>query len=476
MFVPQGWKLEYTGWSGRDAFERSVELAQLAEGLGYDHLWVYDHVETVPRRRPTHVFEAFTLLAALSQRTSRVGLGQLVTCASYRNVGLLAKEAACVDVYSAGRLILGLGAGWFHEEYHSYGYEYLSDRRRLAVLDETLEVVRRLWSEETVTFAGDHLHFDGAFCDPKPVQTLPPVLVGGGGEQVTLRIAARRADLTNWQVGLDAFVRKSRLLERYCDEVGRPFGGDHPDPRTGLPHLRHRRRVRGPGAPRTAAGTCGATTIPTGTSPTTWWAPSSRWPRRPRPSSTPGVGDCCSGCATTRATRPCGASWPRSCPVSRCRTTDGASRGRRLRAASRSSRSRRRSASFTTLPDGVLGSSSMVRTCSGHFWWASPAASRWCRTVATSTGSVPGASRTKAHTCSPRRGSGAATTATSTTPSMVISNSSTSTALMFSPPRMMMSFFRSVMVRNPAASSTPTSSVRYQPSSSNKAAVSAGSV
>jgi alkanesulfonate monooxygenase SsuD/methylene tetrahydromethanopterin reductase-like flavin-dependent oxidoreductase (luciferase family) len=223
VFVPQGWKLEYEGWSGPDAWERSVELARSAEALGYDHLWVYDHVETVPRRRPTHVFEAFTMLAALSQRTSRVRLGQLVTCATYRNAGLLAKEAACVDVYSGGRLILGLGAGWFHEEYHSYGYEYLSDRQRLAVLDETLEVVRRLWTEETITFAGDHLHFDGAYCDPKPVQTPPPLLVGGGGEQVNLRIAARRADLTNWQVGLDAFVRKSRLLERYCDEVGRRF-------------------------------------------------------------------------------------------------------------------------------------------------------------------------------------------------------------------------------------------------------------
>ena len=93
-----------------------------------------------------------------------------MTCASYRNAGLLAKEAACVDVYSAGRLILGLGAGWFHEEYHSYGYDYLSNPERLAVLDETIEVIRRLWTEETVTFDGDHLHFDGAYCDPKPVQ------------------------------------------------------------------------------------------------------------------------------------------------------------------------------------------------------------------------------------------------------------------------------------------------------------------
>jgi alkanesulfonate monooxygenase SsuD/methylene tetrahydromethanopterin reductase-like flavin-dependent oxidoreductase (luciferase family) len=223
VFIPQGWKLEYSGWSGPDAWVHSVELARQAESLGYDHLWVYDHVETVPRREPTHVFEAFTMLAALSQLTSRVGLGQLVTCASYRNAGLLAKEAACIDVYSGGRLILGLGAGWFHEEYHSYGYEYRSNPERLAALDETLEVVRRLWTEETVTFDGTHLHFDGAYCDPKPVQDLPPVLVGGGGEKVNLRIAARRADLTNWQVGLESFERKSNLLAQYCEEVGRPF-------------------------------------------------------------------------------------------------------------------------------------------------------------------------------------------------------------------------------------------------------------
>jgi len=224
VFVPQGWKLEYTGWSALDAWARSVELAQLAERLGYDHLWVYDHVETVPRREPSHVFEAFTMLGALSQLTSEVQLGQLVTCSSYRNAGLLAKEAACIDVYSGGRVILGLGAGWFHEEYHSYGYEYPADRERLAVLEETLEVVRRLWTEETVTFDGAHHHLRGAYCDPKPIQQLPRLLVGGGGEKVTLRIAARLADATNWQVGLDGFVRKSELLERYCEEAGRSFG------------------------------------------------------------------------------------------------------------------------------------------------------------------------------------------------------------------------------------------------------------
>jgi alkanesulfonate monooxygenase SsuD/methylene tetrahydromethanopterin reductase-like flavin-dependent oxidoreductase (luciferase family) len=169
-FIPQGWKLEYTGWDAADAFHRTKDLAMQIEALGYDHLWVYDHVETVPRREPTTMFEAYTLLAAVAQHTHTIGLGQLVTCANYRNAGLLAKEAACVDVYSGGRLIFGLGAGWYEREYQAYGYPFLPARERLAILDETLEVVGRLWSEETVTFHGEHLHFDGAYCDPKPLQ------------------------------------------------------------------------------------------------------------------------------------------------------------------------------------------------------------------------------------------------------------------------------------------------------------------
>ena len=223
-FVPQGWKLEYTGWSAADAWTRSVELAQLAERAGYDHLWVYDHVETVPRREATHCFEAFTMLAALSQVTDRAELGQMVTCASYRNVGLLAKEAAGVDVFSDGRLILGIGAGWYEREYQAYDYEFKSGRERLRVLDEALQVIPRLWSDETVTFDGTYVKFDGAYCDPKPVRSpRPPIWVGGGGEQVTLRIAAQHADATNWQVGLDAFVHKSEVLAKHCATVGRDF-------------------------------------------------------------------------------------------------------------------------------------------------------------------------------------------------------------------------------------------------------------
>lgn len=222
-FVPQGWKLEYSGIDAASAWDRSKQIAQLAERAGYDHLWVYDHVETVPRREPTHVFEAFTTLAAIAQVTTSIRLGQLVTCAAYRNAGLLAKEAACVDVFSGGRLIFGIGAGWYEREYEAYGYEYPSAGRRLELLDETITVVKRLWTEETVTFDGKHLHFDGAYCDPKPLQQLPPVWVGGGGEKVTLAIAAREADATNWQVGLAAFVHKSQVLRAHCERLGRDF-------------------------------------------------------------------------------------------------------------------------------------------------------------------------------------------------------------------------------------------------------------
>jgi len=222
-FVPQGWKLEYTGTPAAEAWHRSREIALLAEEIGYHHLWVYDHVETVPRREPEVCFEAWTMLGALAEVTDRAQLGQMVTCVGYRNAGLLAKQAANIDVFSGGRLILGVGAGWYHEEYAAYGYDYPSDRERLALLEETVEAVKRLWTEPSVTYAGEHVRLDGALCDPKPLQSLPPVWIGGGGEQVTLRIAARHADATNWQVGLDAFRHKSEVLARHCDEVGRDF-------------------------------------------------------------------------------------------------------------------------------------------------------------------------------------------------------------------------------------------------------------
>ena len=223
VFVPQGWKLEYDGWAAPDAWARSVELAQAAEELGYDHLWVYDHVETVPRRAPSVLFEPYTMLSALSQHTRQVELGQLVTCTSYRHPGLLAKQTACLDVYSSGRMILGIGAGWYHQEYESYGYPYRPADQRLLALDETIQAVRLLWQEDQASFDGTYVQLKEAMCSPKPLQAHPAIWVGGGGEKVTLRIAARLADATNWQVGLPSFITKSHILQGYCDEIGRPF-------------------------------------------------------------------------------------------------------------------------------------------------------------------------------------------------------------------------------------------------------------
>ncbi len=143
-FVPQGWKRELAGLDAGAAWARAAAVAETAERAGYDHLWVYDHVETVPVREPTHCFEAFTMLAALSQRTRRARLGQLVTCVGYRNVGLLAKQAATVDVFSGGRLILGLGAGWYAAEYEAYGWPFPPARERLGRLEEAAAAIGRL--------------------------------------------------------------------------------------------------------------------------------------------------------------------------------------------------------------------------------------------------------------------------------------------------------------------------------------------
>lgn len=222
-FVPQGWKLEFAGWGAAEAWARAREVALAAETAGYDHLWVYDHLETVPQRRPEPMFEAWTMMAALAELTRRPRLGQLVTCAGYRNPALLAKQAATVDVMSGGRLIFGIGAGWFDQEYRSHGWTYPPAGQRLQLLEEAIVITKAMWTEESASFHGHHAWVDDAISAPKPLQSPPPIWVGGGGEQVTLRIAAEHADATNWQVGLAGFRHKSEVLAQHCDAVGRDF-------------------------------------------------------------------------------------------------------------------------------------------------------------------------------------------------------------------------------------------------------------
>jgi F420-dependent oxidoreductase-like protein len=224
-FVPQGWKTELAGIEGVEAqWSTVVDVAVEAERLGYDSIWVYDHFHNVPVPAHETVFECWTTLAALSQRTSRVRLGQMVGCAPYRNPGLLAKITSNIDVMSGGRLDWGIGAGWYEHEFRGYGYDFHAPKDRIAALAETVEIVRSMWTEPDTSYDGKHFQLDGAQCDPKPLQSPhPPILIGGSGEQLTLRVVARLADRSNFGGNPDEFAHKCDVLRRHCDAVGRDY-------------------------------------------------------------------------------------------------------------------------------------------------------------------------------------------------------------------------------------------------------------
>ena len=224
-FIPQGWKMELVSIAGaQDKWQKTVEVAVLAEELGYDSVWVYDHFHNVPVPAHEAVFECWTTLAAISQRTSRVRLGQMVGCAPYRNPGLLAKITSNIDIMSGGRLDWGVGAGWYEHEFNGYGYEFQSAKERIGVLRETVEIVKLMWSEPTTDYDGRHFQLKGAQCDPKPVQQPhPPIWIGGGGEQLTLRVVARHADRSNFGGKPDEFAHKCEVLQEHCKAVGRDY-------------------------------------------------------------------------------------------------------------------------------------------------------------------------------------------------------------------------------------------------------------
>ena len=224
-FIPQGWKMELASIDGAERkWAKTVEIALLAEQLGYDSVWVYDHFHNVPRPAHEAVFECWTTIAAISQRTSRIRLGQMVGCNSYRNPALLAKITSTVDVISGGRLDWGIGAGWYENEYRSYGYDFPEPKDRIAMLRETVEIVKSMWSEPETTYRGQHYEAIRANCDPKPLQAPhPPIWIGGGGEQLTLRVVARHADCSNFGGNPAEFAHKCEVLKSHCASVGRDY-------------------------------------------------------------------------------------------------------------------------------------------------------------------------------------------------------------------------------------------------------------
>jgi F420-dependent oxidoreductase-like protein len=195
---------------------------QRAEELGYDCAWLDDHFYGVATPASDNSLECWTLMAALARETSRLRFGALVTCNNYRQPSLLAKMASTIDHLSEGRLEFGLGAGWYEREYAAYGYDFPPIGTRLAQLGEALQICRAMWTEERATFAGRHYRVDDAWCNPKPVQRpYPPIMIGGGGEKVLLRLVAQHADRWNFGGTVEEFRHKLGVLERHCAAVGR---------------------------------------------------------------------------------------------------------------------------------------------------------------------------------------------------------------------------------------------------------------
>lgn len=204
------------------SWESLKRVWQLGEQLGFQTAWVFDHFFPIFTDPGGPCLEAWTTLAALAAHTERMQVGVLVTGNTYRPPALLANMAVSVDHASGGRLIFGLGAGWFELEHRAYGIPFPRVGERIRRLDESLSVIKLLWTEKQATFKGRYYEVSDAYCEPKPLQRPhPPIMVGGGGERMTLRVVARHADLWNTFGSPETFKRKIALLEGYCREIGR---------------------------------------------------------------------------------------------------------------------------------------------------------------------------------------------------------------------------------------------------------------
>ena len=226
LFVPQGWRHDLVGIDPDRQWAVMRDFAAAADTGPWESIWVYDHFHTVPRDVPSEeaTHEAWTLMSAFAASTSRVRLGQMCTCMSYRNPAYLAKVAATVDIISGGRTEMGIGAGWYESEWKAYGYGFPRAGERLARLREGVEIMRQAWTTGTATLDGEHYQVENAVVRPLPLQDGGiPIWVAGGGEKVTLKIAAQYADYTNFTGTPEVFTHKSELLRQHTLDVGTDF-------------------------------------------------------------------------------------------------------------------------------------------------------------------------------------------------------------------------------------------------------------
>jgi F420-dependent oxidoreductase-like protein len=223
LMSPQGWKGEYDGWDPAAAWARTIELAGQAEELGFESLWAFDHFHTVPEPRDEMTLESFAVLAALAMATRRVRLGHMVICTGFRNPALTAKQSSTIDVISGGRFELGIGAGWKEDEWRAYGYGFPSLPERLAALGDHLEVITRMLAPGRATYEGSYASVRGAINEPKGLQSPRiPIIVGGNGQNVTFRYAAKFADELNLVfLGPDEVAALLPLIRERCEEIDR---------------------------------------------------------------------------------------------------------------------------------------------------------------------------------------------------------------------------------------------------------------
>ena len=194
------------------------DLAIESERLEYESVWMCDHF--MRGRGP--ILECLTTLSAISSLTKKIRLGSLVLCNSYRNPSILAKAAATLDVISNGRLEFGIGAGWAENEYLAYGIPFPKPSIRIAQVREGIEIVKRMWTEETASYEGRYFRIKDAVCEPKPLQKPhPPITIGGSGEKLMLRIVAEYADRSNWHETAEMCRHKLKVLEKHCSSIGR---------------------------------------------------------------------------------------------------------------------------------------------------------------------------------------------------------------------------------------------------------------
>ena len=224
LFIPQGWRLDLVDIATADHWGIMRDLATHADAGPWDSLWVYDHFHTVPVPTDEATHEAWSLMAAYAATTSRIKLGQMCTAMSYRNPAYLAKVAATIDAISGGRVQMGIGGGWYEHEWLAYGYGFPSAGVRLARLDEGVQIMRTAWRDGRVSFDGKHYQVDGAIVAPKPLQENGiPLWIAGGGEKVTLKIAAKYAQYTNFTSEPAGFTHKSTVLQGHCHDVGTDY-------------------------------------------------------------------------------------------------------------------------------------------------------------------------------------------------------------------------------------------------------------